>query len=135
MDRRKAIVVGLVALGVGVLSLASAASGGYVDVSRLRGMTSKTRVVVTGRVVDTLMNASTDTLAFVMEGEDGFRIVAVYSLSRFIQEYGAPPSHTTVKEQVVMSGVYDPATRTLSIEKILQGCHSAYEAPPAEVGG
>ncbi len=118
---------------IGYLAITSSS---YVDVSELKSYRDGSVVAVKGRVADTKLNPENDLVIFVLEGEDGSQLYATYSLSKFISQYGAPPGHSTVEQNVVMKGVYHPRPQGrvlgyMDIQEILQGCHKAYEAPPA----
>ncbi len=119
-----------------VIGYLAISSSSYVDVSELKSYRDGSVVTVKGRVADTVLRPETDLVIFILEGEDGSQLYATYSLSKFISQYGAPPGHNTVEQNVVMKGVYHPSPRGkilgyMDIQEILQGCHKAYEAPPA----
>lgn len=78
---------------------------------------------------------------FVLEGKDGFRVVALYSANEFKNLYGGSPS---VSSRVVVEGRYEPSVHViimntatgeveeyplLMVSKILEGCHESYQAP------
>ncbi len=128
-----AVAIFLVMLVIGYFA---ATSSSYVDVSELKGYKSGAVVTVKGRVIDTQLRPEKDLVIFVLEGRNGLQLYATYSLSKFVRLYGAPPGHKNVEENVVMKGVYHPSPHGnllgyLEVQEILQGCHKAYEAPPA----
>ncbi|MEM1598826.1 MAG: hypothetical protein QXI07_09990, partial [Pyrobaculum sp.] len=65
-------------------------------------------------------------LYLILRGRDGFTIKAVVPYQEVLKLAG--PSFT-FSDEVVVEGVYNPATRTLNITTILKGCHSAYYNP------
>ena len=78
-------------------------------------------------------------ILFVLQDKNGNKIHAFYELSKFISQYGAPPSHSVMNQEIVIRGVFYPlkvgnVMGKLEIREILQGCHKAYEAPPATGG-
>lgn len=83
---------------------------------------------------------------FILEGDNGFKVVALYSAKEFRRLYGGRP---VVSERVVVEGVYKPdilATiitpfgekqqyPVFMVEKILEGCHSSYTEPVGRISG
>ncbi len=131
-----AAAVALVILLVGYMAITSSS---YESVSQLARYSRPTVVTVRARVADIKTLPDRDLIVFVLEDDNGSRVLALYRLTRFISQYGAPPSHSTVEQEVVMRGVFYPsrsgnAIGRLEIREILQGCHRAYEAPPATGG-
>jgi len=118
-----------------IIGYLAASSSSYVDVSELSRYTKPETVIVKGKVVNTIIDSSTDTLIFVLQGKDGSLLEAYYSLSKFQSLYGGLPSHQTVAEEIIMKGIFHPKNQGkllgyMDILEILQGCHKAYEAPP-----
>jgi len=69
---------------------------------------------------------SGDYLYLVLRGRDGFTITAYVPYREVLKVAG--PSFQ-FSDEVVVEGVYDPASHVLNITTILKGCHSAYYAP------
>ncbi len=78
---------------------------------------------------------------FLLKGEDGFTVLALYSARSFIQAYGGAAA---VEGTVVVEGMYNPSVvatiynpftgassqyKVVMVDKILEGCHSSYEKP------
>ncbi len=77
---------------------------------------------------------------FLLEGKNGYRVLALYSAREFKANYGGRP---VVSEKIVVEGVYHPEVvahlggmeaRVLVVKKILEGCHKSYRQPPAVAG-
>jgi hypothetical protein len=167
-----ALTVLLVAAAVAAIGYMAVSAGGYESVDELRELESPTRVVVEGVPVD--MGSAVFTLRlggevymveargaygvarplsgggeayalFILAGESGFKVAALYPAEEFASRYGGSPA---VGGVVVVEGVYDPAAiavvempgagvesmPVLWVESILKGCHTAYEAGQANVG-
>jgi len=107
-------------LAAGIMSL-------YVgtprDVSDLKSFPGG-KVRVSGYLVE--YGRSGDYLYLVLRGRDGFTITAYVPYREVLKVAG--PSFQ-FSDEVVVEGVYDPASRVLNITTILKGCHSAYYAP------
>ncbi len=128
--------IALVVLLVGYLAITSSS---YEQVSQLSKYTKPTVVTVRALVADIETLPEKDLILFVLKDENGSKIYAFYGLTRFISQYGAPPSHSTVEQEVIMRGTFYPKKMgdvlgRMEIKEILQGCHKAYEAPPATGG-
>ncbi len=125
-----AIVVAAVVLVIGYVSLTSSR---YITVDDLARLDRRATVIVEGRVENIVIDEAKDEIVFVLIGEKtGFKVNAIYPLYRFKAEYGGlPEMGKNVEPKVVMEGVYDPASRTLQVTRIIEGCHKAYEEPPA----
>ncbi len=123
-----------------LVGYAAVASSSYVDVGELAEYRRPTAVTVRARLVDTEIEPERDLLVFVLGDDEGNAVRAVYNLTKFLGQYGAPPSHRTVDQEIVIRGVFYPAGEgegvlgEIEIEQILQGCHRAYDAPPATGG-
>lgn len=167
LDAKQLVVLAGLAALIGAVGLASVLSSNYNDVSSLSSVNSEIRVTVQGSPT----NLGTGTLIlnvgdeeymldargvyaiplgelegyvlFVLEGEDGFRVAALYPAKDFVARYGGSP---IVESLVVVDGIYDPNTMViiedpeagkiqqlpvLWINIILKGCHSSYQQQPA----
>ncbi|MEM1615164.1 MAG: hypothetical protein QXP31_06265 [Pyrobaculum sp.] len=115
-----ALALSAVFLAAGIMSL-------YVgtprDVSDLKNFAGG-KVRVSGQLVE--YGKDGDYLYLILRGRDGFTIKAVVPYQEVLKLAG--PSFT-FSDEVVVEGVYNPATRTLNITTILKGCHSAYYNP------
>lgn len=167
LDPKQLVVLAGLATLIGAVGFASVLSSSYNDVSSLSSVESEIRVTVQGSPV----NLGTGTLVlkvggeeymldargfyaipiggldsyvlFILEGEDGFRVAALYPARDFIARYGGSP---VVESLVVVDGVYEPSAiaviedpetgktqqlPVLWINAILKGCHSSYQQQPA----
>jgi hypothetical protein len=120
--RRWIFVGALVAvfLAAGIMSLYV---GTPKDVSDLKNSAGG-KVRVSGQLVE--YGRSGDYLYLVLRGRDGFTVTAYVPYGEVLKVAG--PSFQ-FSDEVVVEGIYNPATRTLNITTILKGCHSAYYAP------
>ncbi len=133
------ILAGAILLVILIVGYMAITSSSYTEISDLTKFSRPTVVTVRGFVTDTKLLPERDLVVFVLEDENGNVVYATYILSKFISQYGAPPSHSTVEQEVVMKGTFYPGKQgkvlgRLEIQEILQGCHKAYEAPPATGG-
>ncbi|MFN3803816.1 MAG: hypothetical protein ACK4SY_02035 [Pyrobaculum sp.] len=120
--RRLVLIIALAAvfLAAGIMSLYV---GSPKDVSDLKNFPGG-KVRVSGVLVD--YGREGDYLYLTLRGRDGFTIRAVVPYMEVVKMAG--PQFQFDRE-VVVEGVYSPATRTLNITTIIKGCHSAYYAP------
>ena len=139
--RKTALAAVLAFLAViAAVSYMSLSTTSYLDVSDLKNLKTQTSVTVKGRVADTIIDARHDLVVFLLEGRDGSLVAATYKLSDFEKLYGGLPTHRRVEEEIVVKGVFKPGGAssrflgTIEINEILEGCHKAYEAPPATSG-
>ncbi len=121
-----ALVLAAVLAGVGVAAIRSSA---YLDVSEVVKLDYRARVTVQGRLADLSYDPSTNTIYLVLEGKDGSRLLAVVDADYVTRKYGPLQYIKWSRDRVVVQGVYDPETRTLTVYEILEGCHSSYEQP------
>lgn len=167
MNLRTAIAIILLSVAVAGAGVAAVISSSYNDVGSLAALNERTRVTVEGSTVNlgsgTLIlevNGKSYTLdargffaipfggtegyvLFLLRGESGFTVAAVYDAREFVSRYGGNP---VVEATVVVDGIYDPETKAritfldtgetvevpiLWINTILKGCHASYEQPPA----
>lgn len=134
------ILASSMALMVILVGYMAITSSSYESISQLSGYRRPAKVTVRGKVADIKTFPEKDLLLFILQDDNGSETVyAFYGLKRFISQYGAPPSHSTVDQDVVLKGTFYPdrmgeVLGRLEIEEILQGCHKAYEAPPATGG-
>lgn len=134
---RKSSIVGVVGLIIIILSVGvlSVKTSGYKDVSYLVGVNEPQEVTVQGKVIELRVDFANNLVMFALEGDNQVRVLAYYPLDKFQQEYGGPPSHSTVDSKIVISGLYKPIRNgsdyigEIEIKSILTGCHKAYEAP------
>lgn len=107
-------------LAAGVASLYLGSPKDVSDLKNFRGGFVK----VSGQLVE--YGREGDYIYLILRGRDGFTIKAVVPYKEVLELAG--PSFQ-FSDEVVVEGVYDPATRTLNVTAILKGCHSAYYAP------
>ena len=158
---------------IGAVGAYSLASSQYSDVGSLASLEAPLRVTVSGSPVDLgageyyMMvggeaylvsargyyaiarplggGASEGYALFILRGENGFTVVALYPLEEFVAKYGTAP---IVEDELVVRGVYRPEARVaidlgggpielpvLEVEGILKGCHASYSQPQANVAG
>lgn len=129
------------ALMVVLVGYMAITSSSYDSISQLSRYGRPAKVTVRAKVTDMKMFPEKDLLLFVLQDDNSSKLMvyANYGLERFISQYGAPPSHYTVEQEVILKGTFYPervgnVLGRLEIEEILQGCHRAYEAPPATGG-
>jgi len=87
---------------------------------------------------------------FLLKGEDGYTVLALFSARTFQQFYGVSP---IMEQTVVVAGMYDPGLRAeiyrldpdgtpvpyrgplpvFWVDKILEGCHQSYGAPSGKI--
>ncbi len=87
---------------------------------------------------------------FILEGKDGYSVLALFSAKTFQQFYGTSP---IMEQNVVVTGLYNPGQRAeiyilgadgtprpygdampvFWVEKILEGCHQSYGAPSGRI--
>ncbi len=78
---------------------------------------------------------------FVLEGGNGYSVLALYSKREFTMNYGGSPIFSS---KVVVEGVYHPditasirvphgsgLLHVIMVSKILEGCHKSYKNPVA----
>jgi hypothetical protein len=118
------LFLAFVALGV-----AAVKSSDYMDVSELANVKRESKVTVKGRLADLSYDPAKRKLYLVLEGRNGYRVLAVVDADYVERKYGPVQYLSWDTERVVVEGVYDPATRTLRVTEILQGCHSSYQQP------
>ncbi len=133
------ILASSLALVILVAGYMTITSSSYESISQLSRYRKPTMVTLRASIESTRIIPEKNLILFVLQGKKGNRVYAFYELSRFISQYGAPPSHSIVDQEVVIRGTFYPAKvgnvmGKLEIEEILQGCHKAYEAPPATGG-
>ncbi len=128
--------IALIVLLVGYMAITSSS---YEQISQLSRYRKPTMVTIRALVADIKTLPEKDLILFILQDENGSKIYAFYGLTRFISQYGAPPSHSTVEQEVIIRGMFYPERMgdvlgKMEIREILQGCHKAYEAPPATGG-
>ncbi len=162
------IAVVLLTLVIGVVGYMSITASQYNEVSMLASLDSPTRVTVRGEVVNlgtedgflvykgeryilkpkgmyavAEAEGSDSLVVFLLKGQDGFLVAAVYPASDFISRYGGSP---IIDPEIVVDGVYKPGERVsiklpgivvdtpiIEIYSILKGCHSSYGQEQAVV--
>jgi|GEM_PF-910369 hypothetical protein len=127
MNRLLLLLAAAVAVAGGVLSLIKAS--GIVDVSALSGLAEPAEVTVSGHLES--VNITSRYVVLVLAG-GGFKITAVADRNTVEALYG-PITPRNFESTVVVRGLYIPANRTLVVESILRGCHSAYSQTAANV--
>jgi len=168
--RAPLMVLLFVALMAGV-GYAAIYSSNYDDVSKLRGVEARIRAIVRGDTIDMGVGklilevdgktfrlearglyglayqpgSDKPTAVFLLRGNDGFEVLAIYNKDDFVEKYGTNP---VVDPEVVVDGVYDPASKAIIktpggeivgeynvvfIDRILKGCHRAYSEEPGKI--
>jgi len=123
--------------GIGVAGYLAVKGSGYMDVSDLASLDREARVTVEGVIADYTIKQDTNTVVFLLEGKDGStRVVAYFSLERFIGIHGRAPGDWMLGQSIVVRGVFHPggvqgAIGYIDVSEMLKGCHSSYEAPQA----
>ena len=133
----KLVALALVLLaGIGIAGYVAVRGSGYMDVSDLAGIARETRVTVEGTIVDYMVLKDQGEIVFVLEGRDGSKVLAYFSLDRFIGIHGRAPGDWMLGQEIVVQGVFYPgsvpgALGYIDVSELLKGCHTAYEAPTA----
>ncbi|BAA78961.2 hypothetical protein APE_0052.1 [Aeropyrum pernix K1] len=162
-----AAVLALVFIAIGAYAIYTSE---YSDVSTLQSVTRASRVTVQAGVAylgygtaTVIYGGKTYTLEargaygilmptdgsgssyafFVMEGEKGYKVAALYELDSFTARYGGSP---VFEDTVVVDGVYRPGEElvlltpageeslpVVTVNAILKGCHAAYDSEKAVV--
>ncbi|MCE4602705.1 MAG: hypothetical protein F7C08_00355 [Desulfurococcales archaeon] len=162
-----AIIMAAIIAGIGYASISASK---YNEVGSLSGIDAPTRVTVRGNVVSLgtgsgvilyngeayrldargpygiaeAINGGDSIVVFLLEGDNGFRVAAVYQASEFLARYGGSP---IIDPSIVIDGVYMPSTTmtitiggdsvevpVIDIYTILKGCHASYGQEQATVG-
>lgn len=127
MIKSLTLALALAALvGAGLFSLLNTA--GIMSVDKLEYLHRTQPVTVTGKIVSINMNRSYVVLTLV--GDDGFEVVALINRTRLEALYG-PVTPSNFDPNVVVTGIYDPSTKTIYVNSVLRGCHTAYSQPAA----
>ncbi|MEL9991368.1 MAG: hypothetical protein QXP98_07730 [Thermoproteus sp.] len=117
-----AAVLAAVFAAVGLLSVYMGSPMDVSDLAKLKG--PPVSVKVSGAFGGYWM--SNGYVYIKLVGRDGFSIIAVAPYSEIVKRAGTSFQFSNT---VVVEGIYNPATRTLNVTTILQGCHSAYYSP------
>ncbi len=175
MNKSIIIAAALVA-AMALIGYASISASKYNDVSSLSMLDSPARVTVSGSTVDLGtgslvmvyngevykvdargvyaiaegVDSGESYALFLLEGSDGFMVVALYPARDFVTKYGGSP---VVEAQIVVDGVYRPGNTVaigimgpdrfmplyeapvLEVDTILKGCHASYQQEQAVVQG
>ncbi len=161
-----AVIMAVLIAGIGYASINASK---YNEVGSLASVDSPTRVTVRGNVVSLGIGSGVivyngeeyrldargpygiakagngdSIVIFLLEGDNGFRVAAVYPASEFLSRYGGSP---IIDPTIVVDGVYKPGeTISITLEgetvqvpvieiyTILKGCHSSYGQEQATVG-
>ena len=133
--RTPIMVALLLALMAGV-GYAAIYSSNYEDVSKLRGLDARVRMIVRGDTVDMGVGSlvlevggvayrlearglyglayapgsSKPNAVFLLKGRDGYEVLAIYARDDFVEKYGINP---VVDPEVVVDGVFDPASKAV----------------------
>ncbi|ABM81333.1 hypothetical protein [Hyperthermus butylicus] len=101
----------------------------YMDVSDVVKLVREAKVTVKGRLASLHYDQASRKLYLVLEGRDGSKLLAVADAEYIEKKYGPIQYLRWDPDSVVVEGVYDPATGTLRVIDILEGCHSGYSQP------
>ena len=155
-------------LVIGIVGYMSITSSQYNEVGMLASLDAPTRVTVKGEVVNlgtgegaliykgerytlklrgmyAIAEASSgeSLVVFLLRGQDGFLVAALYPSIDFISKYGGSP---VIDAEIVIDGIYKPRDEVtiilpsgqanapvIEINSILKGCHSSYGQEQAVV--
>ncbi len=137
MNKRAGLLLaGVLAAIMVAVGYMAASMGGYKDVSDLAKVKEPTLVTVKGVIADYRADPNSDTVVFVLQGEDGSLITAEFSYQRFVNMHGRAPGPWILGQEIVVKGVFYPSKQGntlgyMDISEMLKGCHEGYEAPPA----
>ncbi|MCE4611756.1 MAG: hypothetical protein F7B17_07300 [Desulfurococcales archaeon] len=141
---------------IGLIGVAALAASRYNDVSSLAGLEAATRVTVSGEIVnlgsgDMIMyydgevfevdargyyaiarnpESGRSYVVFLLRGNDGFTIAALYPAEAFIARYGSNP---IFEQTVVVDGIFKPSVKIVLGEPGSGGFEKLYEVPVLEV--
>jgi hypothetical protein len=125
MNKLLLLLAAAAAAAGGILSLIN--TSGITDVSALRTVSNPTEVTVSGSLEAVKI---TDRHVVLTLAGGGFKITAVADRRTLEALYG-PITPKNFEATVVVKGLYIPINKTLVVESILRGCHSAYPQTPA----
>ncbi len=126
------ILTGIVLFAIAAYALTS--GEGYDTVSSLADADRPVRVTIKATIEDYTLDG--DTIIFVL-GDGHYRIIAYYSVDKFIGLHGRAPGDWIIGQDIVVQGVYTPGDPTatgtylgvLDVSNMLEGCHEGYKAP------
>jgi len=125
MNKFLLLLAAVAALTGGILSLLN--SSGIAAVSSLKTLDKPTKVTVSGNLESVTL---TERHVVLILRDGDFQIAAIADRKTMEALYG-PITPRNFESTVVVRGLYIPANRTLAVESILRGCHSAYSQTPA----
>ncbi len=124
MNKILLLLAAAVALTGGILSLVN--TSGIADVSTLKSLDKPTKITVSGSLQS--VNITERHIILILKGGD-FEVAAVADRRTMEAIYG-PITPRNFDATVVVRGLYMPSNKTLLVESILRGCHSAYSQTP-----
>lgn len=137
MNRKAGLLLaGVLATIMVAVGYMAASMGGYKDVSDLARVEKPTLVTVKGTIADYRAEPGSDSLVFILQGEDGSLVTAEFSYQRFVNMHGRAPGPWILGQEIVVKGVFYPSRQGntlgyMDIGEMLKGCHESYEAPQA----
>ncbi len=102
-------------------------SSSYMDVHQVLRLDHPAKVTVKGYLADLKTDLRAGKLYLLLEDpKTGSKLLAVADIKMIEDRYGPIQYLRWDPNNIVVEGVYDPATKTLTVTNILQGCHSSY---------
>ena len=164
------ILVAILAIAIAGIGYASINASKYNEVGSLSKLDAPSRVTVKGNVVNLgynrfmivykgqvfeaqakgvyavaySRNGESSYAIFILKGDNGFTVAAIYPSAEFISRYGGSP---IIESSIVVDGVYNPGDKikiilppgntetlpVLEINGILKGCHASYGQEQAKI--
>jgi hypothetical protein len=107
-------------------------SSGYMTVSQVLRLNHEARVTVRGYLANLQTDMRNGKLYLLLEDpKTGDKLIAVADVKFIEDRYGPIQYLQWDPDNIVVEGIYNPATKTLTITNVLQGCHSSYSQQPA----
>ena len=102
-------------------------SSSYMDVSKVLELDHRAKVTVRGYLANLRYDHTSGKLYLLLEDpKTGAKLLAMADAKIIEDRYGPIQYLRWDPSNVVLEGIYDPATRTLTVTNVLQGCHSSY---------
>jgi len=105
-------------------------SSSYMTVSQVLKLDHEAKVTVRGYLAR-LLTEDGKLYLLLKDPETDAKLVAVADIKFIEDRYGPIQYLQWDPNNIVVEGIYDPTTKTLTITNILQGCHSSYGQQPA----
>jgi hypothetical protein len=102
-------------------------SSSYMTVSQVLKLEHEAKVTVKGYLAGLKTDVRGGRLYLLLEDpKTGDKLLAIADIKFIESRYGPIQYLQWDPNNIVVEGIYDPASKTLTITNILQGCHSSY---------